>query len=38
LVCKRLREVLTASEAEKANMMAKYHSGAAVDARLHWLR
>ncbi|MBT3605889.1 MAG: aminotransferase class V-fold PLP-dependent enzyme [Candidatus Latescibacteria bacterium] len=39
LVCTRLRDVLTASEAEKANMMDTYGVGDVPrDVRLHWLR
>lgn len=38
LVIERLRAVMTAPEAEKAALMAKYGSQTREDARLHWLR
>lgn len=37
LVCDRLRDILTASEAEKATMMTQYGSLVVVDRRRHWL-
>jgi D-glucosaminate-6-phosphate ammonia-lyase len=38
LTCQRLREVLTASEAEKSHLMHKYGGGEPVDIKRHWLR
>lgn len=37
LTCSRLREVLTAPEAEKAKMSAKYGFGSTADVRWRWL-